>query len=64
MNGFSQFVSILRQELTTQRSKMIQKTGRTPEQDFSKIPISQISGELRKIEREFINKFAFQKIRI
>lgn len=61
---FSQFVSILRQELTTQRSKMIQKTGRAPEQDFSKIPISQISGELRKIEREFINKFAFQKIRI
>ena len=60
---FDGFINVLYNELAESRIAMMNQTGRTPEQDISQKSISKISGELKKLESDFINKYAFQKIR-
>ena len=61
--NFNKFTEILYTELINNRVKMIQQTNRPPEQDISQKSISQLTGELKKMERKFINKFAKQSLR-
>lgn len=60
---FGKFVDILYNELINQRVAMIQQTSRAPEQDISKQSISQIKTELKNLERNFVQKFAYSRLR-
>ena len=60
---FESFINILSAELIKSRVKMIQRTGRAPEADISQKSVGRVASELKKMEREFINKFAFQSLR-
>lgn len=61
--SFDMFHKILTDELTIARVKMIQKTGRAPEQDLSSKPVSELKKDLNAIEKQFIKQFAFQSLR-
>lgn len=61
--SFSEFSDILLKALYNQRIKMIQTTGKYPEQDIEKQSVNEVKTELNKKEREFIKQFAFTKIR-
>lgn len=61
--SFGAFYELLYQELVNARVSMINTTGRTPESDISRKSIGRIASELKKMEREFINKYAFQSLR-
>lgn len=61
--SFDRFISILYDELVAARVKMIQRTGHTPEKDICKKSVSAISSDLKKLEHDFIKKFAFQNLR-
>lgn len=61
--SFHAFSDMLYQELVNARVRMIKSTGRTPENDLSRKSVNQVSSELKKMEREFINKYAFQSLR-
>lgn len=61
--SFDKFAEILYNELIFARTNVINRTGRTPEEDISKRSIAHIKAELKAMERDFINKFAFQSLR-
>lgn len=61
--SFESFINILSTELIKSRVKMIQRTGHAPESDISQKSVGRVASELKKMEREFINKFAFQSLR-
>ena len=60
---FSAFMDIITKELILARQNMIKRTGRAPENDLSDRTISQILGELKKMERYFINGYAYQSLK-
>ncbi len=57
------FLDQLLHELYYQRTNMYKKRGIYPEQDIKPISEQQIHAELKTKEKEFINKYAFEKIR-
>lgn len=50
-------------ELIAQRTQMIKRTDLRPEQDIFQTPISSVSRDLATTEREFIKKYANEKLR-
>ena len=60
---FDTFMDILYEELIRARINMSRQTDRTPEADISRTPISRVTSDLKKLERQFINKYAFQNLR-
>lgn len=60
---FDTFMDILYEELIRARINMSRQTDRTPEADISRTPISRVASDLKKLERQFINKYAFQNLR-
>ena len=60
---FPVFMDIITKELILARQNMIKRTGRAPENDLSDRTISQILGELKKMERYFINGYAYQSLK-
>ncbi len=57
--SFDEFICILSKEIDIARKSM----PKTPASDLSRIPVSQVATELKKKEREFAKKFAYQKLR-
>lgn len=60
---FATFNQILIQELQEARQKVIHRTGITPEQSITSIPVSKVESELRFLELNFIKNSNTLKIR-
>ncbi len=58
-----QIFEIIFTELNTARTQMITTQNIHPENDISCTPAPQIKSQLMRTERDFINKYAFQKLR-
>ncbi|MBE6461959.1 MAG: hypothetical protein E7006_03935 [Alphaproteobacteria bacterium] len=55
--------SILHQELIQERVNMLKKHGIAPEQDIHSTSVTKVESQLKQTEKEFIKKFANQKLR-
>ena len=60
---FENFMELIRKELILSRTNMINRTGRAPESDISLKTISQVMGELKKLEQTFIDRYAYQSLK-